>query len=403
MMLTENWKGFFNFVRIISDLKKIFVISHACFTAINRNVYHLFVQGGWDLEIVAPEELIFPSGKKKADPPGKGDPEMHYLKLKGTNPRSYQFEGLIELLNSKRPDILVLDNDPVSMLSNVLGNWSRQNQAWLFCISNENLPLGIKSSVSRRGIKALPVILFKRALLNRNKQLVNGIFAINTDGERIFRKEGYQNVRHMPLGFDPSFFYPDADARNRIREKYKITNTVIAYFGRLTKEKGAHLLIQALRELKSLDWRLMMDSFDIYASEYNQEINRLLLEAGIMNRVLFVKPDHFEIATYMNAADIVVVPSIATANWKEQYGRVAAEAMACGKEVIASDSGALPELLGGHGFLFKEGNVKELRRLLESILLLDPEIKKDTEKIAAYALANLSIQKQKAVMETAFL
>jgi glycosyltransferase involved in cell wall biosynthesis len=384
-------------------LKKIFVISHACFTAINRNVYHLFAKDGWNLGIVVPEELQFPSGIRKADPPADDDPEIHFLKLRGNNPRSYHFEGLKDLLDQKKPGIIILDNDPVSMLTTQLGKWANQNQAWLFCISNENLPLDIMSGLHRRGLKALPAILFKRTLLRRNRALVDGIFTVNREGEKIFTDEGFLNVRHMPLGFDPQYFHPDAQARELIRDKFKLTGKTIAYFGRLTKEKGVHILIRALKNLKSPDWQLMMDSFDSYASEYNQEISRLLSEADILSRVVFIKPSHFEIASFMNAADIVVVPSITVANWKEQYGRVAAEALACGKEVIASDSGALPELLGGYGYLFKEGDVEELQELLESRLSDSRDSEKTPGEIAAYALANLSIQKQKAVMEAAFI
>jgi glycosyltransferase involved in cell wall biosynthesis len=283
-----------------------------------------------------------------------------------------------------------------------VGKWAKKNQSWLYCISNENLPLDIISSLKRRGMKALPAILLKRATLNRNRKLVYGVFTVNRDGEKIFREEGFAHVQHMPLGFDPAFFYLDINARDRTRNKYHLQNKVIAYFGRLTKEKGIHLLIQALKNLRSMDWQLMMDSFDAYASEYNQEINRMLNEADILNRVVFIKPNHFEIAAFMNAADIVVVPSITVPNWKEQYGRVAAEALACGKEVIASDSGALPELLGGHGFLFKEGNMKDLQELLAARIRNDQNAGTFAEETAAYALANLSIQKQKAVMETAF-
>ncbi len=383
-------------------MKKILVISHACFTAINRHVYNLFIADGQDLELVVPERLSFPAGIKKADPPEKGDPEIHYLELKGTNPRSYHFEGLIELLNEKKPVIIVLDNDPVSMLATQLGKWSKQNQSRLFCVSNENLPLDIQSGLVRRGVKALPAILFKRSLLNRNRRLVDGIFTVNRDGEKIFKKEGFKNVRHMPLGFDPAFFFPDPFGRERVRNKYGLTNKVIAYFGRLTTEKGVHILIQALKRIKPGGWQLMMDSFDIYATEYSEEVSRLLSEAGILNRVVFIKPNHYEIAAFMNAADIVVVPSVSVSNWKEQYGRVAAEALACGKEVIASDSGALPELLGGQGYLFKEGDVKELKELLEKRLEANFDSSDKSLEISSYALKNLSIQKQKAVMEAAF-
>jgi len=44
----------------------------------------------------------------------------------------------------------------------------------------------------------------------------------------------------------------------------------------------------------------------------------------------------------------VLVPSL----WRESFGRVAAEALANGLPVLASDRGALPETLGDAGFLF---------------------------------------------------
>ena len=67
-----------------------------------------------------------------------------------------------------------------------------------------------------------------------------------------------------------------------------------------------------------------------------------------------VNPKHDEMGDFINSVDVVVMPSISTPFWIEQYGRVAVEAMACGKIVVASNSGALPMLLNGRGILFKE-------------------------------------------------
>ena len=142
----------------------------------------------------------------------------------------------------------------------------------------------------------------------------------------------------------------------------------------------------------------MMDEFDEYASGFHQQINKQIQDAGLGERIVFVKPSHFEIPAYMNAADIVVVPSIRIPQWKEQYGRVAAEAMACGKHVIASETGALPELLGGYGDLFEEGNQDQLRNTIKSILE-GRTWNKSTSEIANYAKEKLSIQKQYQVME----
>lgn len=380
----------------------LLVVSHACFTAINRNIYSLFIRDNWNLELVIPETLQFPSVLKKADPAMPGDPPIHFLPLVGNNPRTYQFQGLFELLDEKKPAIVLLDNDPVSSLALKIGTWCHKNNAALFCISCENLSLGILDTVRRRGISSIPATVYKRGLLYRTKSVVNGVFTINKDGQKIFQAEGYKNVRQIPLGFDANYFFPDKVKRDALRKTLGLQSLTFAYFGRLTKEKGIHLMIEALSGLKEYDWHLVMDHFDASATAYTQEVSELLAKAGILDRVIFVSPTHFEIAGYMNAVDVIVVPSVSVPNWKEQYGRVAAEALACGRLVIASDSGALPDLTGGYATIFPEGDVQGLRDKLEKLLQTNYTPDFSVEEIAGYAKERLSIQRQKIVMQDAF-
>ena len=67
--------------------------------------------------------------------------------------------------------------------------------------------------------------------------------------------------------------------------------------------------------------------------------------------------------------DAFVLPSLTRPNWKEQFGRVLVEAMACETPVIGSRSGEIPGVIGDAGLLFQEGNVQELaacvRRMLD--------------------------------------
>jgi len=370
---------------------------------INRAVYRLFLQDGWKVEIVAPHSLNFPSGKRQAEPPQLGDPLIHYHHLIGNNPRTYHFENLEQLLIGKKPCIVLLDNDPVSRLAVKLGKWCRKNGSRLYCISCENLPLDLLSSIRRKGLKSLPAAIAKRWMLSRTRLTTTGVFTINRDGTRIFKKEGFKQVIKIPLGYDPAYFYIDESTRRTLRTRLGLNKPVIAYFGRMSREKGVHILIKALENLKDLDWALMMDRFDEYAGPYAGEIMHLIREAGFEDRMVWISPDHYEMGGYMNAADLVVVPSVSTPNWKEQYGRVVPEAMACGKTLIISDSGALPELLDGKGYIFKEGDDIALRDILVSII----QKRKDdiiiaNEELHSFAKIELSIFSQKTKMEKAF-
>jgi glycosyltransferase involved in cell wall biosynthesis len=74
----------------------------------------------------------------------------------------------------------------------------------------------------------------------------------------------------------------------------------------------------------------------------------------------------------MNELDVVLVPSLTTPRWKEQFGRVAAQAMVAEAVVIASDSAALREVVGDAGLLVTEGDVNGFARVLR-LLIDDPE------------------------------
>jgi hypothetical protein len=104
----------------------LLVVSYSCFTAINRNIYRRFVEAGWSVELVIPEEAPFPAGKRKAQPAMPGDPPIHFLNVVGQNPRIYLFEGLLSLLEEKKPKLVLIDNDPVSRLAIQVGEWCKK-------------------------------------------------------------------------------------------------------------------------------------------------------------------------------------------------------------------------------------------------------------------------------------
>ena len=71
---------------------------------------------------------------------------------------------------------------------------------------------------------------------------------------------------------------------------------------------------------------------------------------------------------YYRQLDVLVVPSRTRSNWKEQFGRVAVEAMACGVPVVGSDSGEIPHVLGDAGLVFVEDDAAALRAHLARLM-----------------------------------
>ena len=79
---------------------------------------------------------------------------------------------------------------------------------------------------------------------------------------------------------------------------------------------------------------------------------------------------HLSAPRYINALDVLVLPSRTTPRWKEQFGRVLIEALACGVPVIGSDSGHIPRLIEetGGGLVFAEGDTEALAEALRHLL-----------------------------------
>ena len=67
---------------------------------------------------------------------------------------------------------------------------------------------------------------------------------------------------------------------------------------------------------------------------------------------------HDGVPAYLNAMDLLCAPSRTTPHWREQFGRMLIEAMACGVPVVASRSGEIPHVVADAGLLLPEDDVR---------------------------------------------
>jgi len=137
---------------------------------------------------------------------------------------------------------------------------------------------------------------------------------------------------------------------------------VIVSPGRLVWEKGHYDVIRALAAIETQASLLIVG-----AGPERDRLLRYADDLGLGDQVEIRPVPYDEMPSVFAAASCVVLASLPIKTWEEQFGLVLAEALASGAPVIASSSGAIPEVLDGSGApLFTPGDWLELARLLEA-------------------------------------
>jgi glycosyltransferase involved in cell wall biosynthesis len=154
--------------------------------------------------------------------------------------------------------------------------------------------------------------------------------------------------------------------------------------GRLVWEKGHYDLLRALATLADPPRALLVG-----AGPERERLLRYADELGLGGRVETRAVPYAEMPAVFAQASCVVLASLPTPHWEEQFGMVLAEALAAGAPVLASSSGAIPEVLGAGAQLFAPGDWIELARLLrEGPLARAPgtRVRHDPELVHRYSL-----------------
>lgn len=386
---------------IIKGDLDILVISTACVTSINRRIYEMF-SSNYNLLLVIPKRLKIGSKFKIAEKNVSQSLNIITLDFVFQNPRIQYIRGILNIIRINNPKVVIIENEPASFIVFLIGVYCNFFlNVKIYCISYENFPLGFFKSIERSGFKSILQIFLKRTFIFFNKYLIQGVFTVNNEGTSIHIEEGYKNVNKIPLGFDSRIFNINNNEREFIRQNLDLEYLTFGYFGRITEEKGIHILINALAGLLDYNWELVIDEFKDYENPYIKKLKNLLITSNILDRVKFVNPLHIDISKYMNAVDCVVIPSISTPKWVEQYGRVASESLACGKLVVVSNSGSLPMVLNNNGIVFNENDEIDLRSKLKDILI-QPDFfinEINSNKATIYAQSYLSIDNQFIMMK----
>jgi glycosyltransferase involved in cell wall biosynthesis len=258
----------------------------------------------------------------------------------------HYYPQLDRLLDQVRPDILHFDEEAY------------------------NLSTWLASRVARK--RSIPMVFFTWQNIQRRypppfNWMERTVFddavlcqAGNADAAAIVREKGFRGpIEVIPqFGTDPELFRPVAAGTAPLDRPF-----TVGFVGRLIPAKGLVLLVDALAGMRE-DWRLRIVGSGPEREAVGDHARRL----GVRERVTFLgQVPSTTMPEVLRQFDVLAGPSLTTARWKEQFGRMLVEAMACGVPVIGSDSGEIPNVIGDAGLIVPEGDPVALRLALRNL------------------------------------
>ncbi len=226
-------------------------------------------------------------------------------------------------------------------------------------------------------------VLASRALENWLVSRVHRVVALNSATKsRIVQDTGIQGtaVAVVPVGVDASKFQDEELSR---RDDAPNGRKTVLYLGRIRFEKGAHVLLKAadiiVNSMGHRDVNFVLVGpvaefrFTVRESPYLRSLLAEVAKSRLDRHVQFTGrlPDG-ETRTLLKRCHVFVLPSLA-----EATPTVVLEAMSCGKPVVGSRVGGVPEQIedGVTGFLVDPADASQLAHRI-TYLLEHPEVAK---------------------------
>ncbi len=351
---------------------RVLVLSHTYIVDINREKLRALAQLSPDIEVVVGVPRRWrPGGVQNrlivSEPLQEGNFRVQPLSNLSQNNQGLLTFGpdLVQLLRQFRPQVIQVEQGSRALayaqtitLNRLLGLGAKN-----VFFTWWNLPYRLKFPIS--------------ALEAYNLRHTHGLVVGNQDGADILRDRGYTApYRVMPqLGVDEAIFRPQPQPELARSLEISPDAFVVGYCGRFVEEKGLLTLGNALATLRDSPqpWVWLL----VGRGELRDRIQARADAGGIGDRLRWVTDiPHDQVPHYINLMHTLVLPSETTDSfktltakgWKEQFGHVLIEAMACAVPVIGSDSGEIPNVIDQAGLVFPEGNAPALATHLRLLM-----------------------------------
>ncbi len=253
-------------------------------------------------------------------------------------------------LAAARPDLIHVDEEPYNLATWQALRWAARHGRPALFFTWQNLqrryppPFGwIEQYSYRHSAHAL---------------------AGNQEARQVLLAKGYPGpVTVIPqFGIDPQLF--DRASQPPLAPRSPQHSLSIGYAGGLVPEKGIDTLLHALAHCQQRQKAAQQQPFRLLLAgggPQQADLERLAAQLDLGQHVVFLgRVGSTSMPAFFASIDVLAVPSRTTAAWKEQFGRVIVEAMACQTPVVGSDSGEIPQVIGDAGLIFPENDAQAL-------------------------------------------
>jgi L-malate glycosyltransferase len=347
--------------------KKLLVISHSSVNTLNQLIFSSLLEQfshALDVTLVVPSNWRNEYTGKLWDatphPTFKGRFVTLPVAFSGHITLHFYRHGVIPLLREERPDWVYIEEEPWALSTQQFGR-----------LINSLLKVPFLFHYNQNILKRYPPPF---AYMEQwvFKHAAHGL-PVGESSAKVLRDKGYQNpMTIFPYFIDDSLYYPREEEAASFRLEHGVTrdNFIFGYLGRFVEEKGLISLVQAFHQVISRHPEAVL--WLIGSGPDEQKLSQLAFDLGLKDTNFKIIPSipHAKAPVALSAMDTLVLPSLTRRFWREQFGRVIIEALACGTPVIGSDSGEIPFLIRklDGGIVFPEGNVNALAEAMSEIM-----------------------------------
>lgn len=342
---------------------RVLIIYHDGATRSSREIFKAISRrGGLSLSVIVPRErqverVYEPSGWLRVESEEERD-GYRLIPVPLRDPtsycRGYTVGRLYSVMKALKPDIIHVLDEP-----------------WSYCLLQAiclKLVALWRSKVLFYGFENLTVRLqgISRLLWPLAWRGIAGGMAANSEQLSHLRRLGFPGDRQLRRVFwgIPTSVFRRLERPPMRRQLGLDCDYLVGFVGRFAPEKGLRILCDAMLHLPPEVHCLLIGNGPL-----RSELESAAMETALKGRVHLLNSMAAEaLARYLNCMDVMAVPSLTTPHWKEQYGRVIGEGMACGVPIVGSDSGAIPEVIGTAGLVVPEGDAVALAGAVTTLL-----------------------------------